>query len=104
MQELNQTENGYGSYFICNGIDRQRINYYHRTTVHRHGKRCSGRYKLSYVAFVGVNYSDTISIARQQAEAYNSIDRVKVSDGTAIFYCFNDIPLVSLDIQIKMVY
>ena len=54
--------------------------------------------------FVGVNYSDTISIARQQAKAYNSIDRVKVSDGTAIFYCFNDIPSVSLDIQIKMVY
>ena len=54
--------------------------------------------------FVGVNYSDTISIARQQAEAYNSIDRVKVSGGTAIFYCFNNIPSVSLDIQIKMVY
>ena len=54
--------------------------------------------------FVGVNYSDTISIARQQAEAYDSIDRVKVADGTAVFYCFNDIPSVSLDIQIKMVY
>lgn len=54
--------------------------------------------------FVGVNYSDTISIARQQAEAYDSIDRVKVTDGSAIFYCFNDIPSVSLDIQIKMVY
>ena len=54
--------------------------------------------------FIGINYSDTISVARQEVEAYNSIDRVKVTDGKAVFYCFNDVPSVSLNIQIKIVY
>lgn len=53
---------------------------------------------------VDVKLSDIASTARGQIEAYGNVDRVVVTNGKAIVYCYDSIPTVSIDIQIIIIY
>ena len=51
-----------------------------------------------------IKLSDDIATARKQLEAYDSVNKVSIETGQAIVYCFESIPSIELNLQIKRVY
>lgn len=45
-----------------------------------------------------------IAAARLQAEAYQSINKITVNDGSVDLYCFDSLPTVSFQIRIQILY
>jgi hypothetical protein len=52
---------------------------------------------------VGVIESDSLITALEQKDSWGSINRIKCDDGFITAYCYEDLPSVDLDIQLKVI-
>lgn len=51
-----------------------------------------------------VSLPSDVAAARLQSEAYQCIDKITVNDGSLTIYCFDNLPSVSFQIRIQLIY
>lgn len=53
---------------------------------------------------VGItNLSDIVNVALEQRDSWGSINRITCGDGFIVAYCYEDLPSVDIDIQLKVI-